>query len=251
MGLAAMPAGCSDDAGGADAVAAIDAAAAIDATEQGPDAAADIDGGALLPRPGFGAISGQCGTIDGMDLGSPDPQLIHNVIDFADMPYTDADLGQLTAGGQEIYNDGNAGGSSLYSEIFAYEVLDRCELAVLLKTETEIIYDTPGKITDLLVEIGGLKVGVSVTRAYGFPPDAPYTVEQAQTILLRKLADISESTANVSAEDAWVKQILHVIAYQPMHAESMAAAWDAIDPAVRSNTIVVVTVSSGQDGFLY
>jgi hypothetical protein len=60
----------------------------------------------------------------------------------------------------------NAGGSSGLSEIFAYEQLARCEGAVFLKSETEIVYAPPtSKKTDLEVMLGTHKLGVSVTRA--------------------------------------------------------------------------------------
>ena len=45
-------------------------------------------------------------------------------------------------------DDGNAGGSSLLSEVFAYEVLHRCEGATLLKTETDAIPRTPSAARD-------------------------------------------------------------------------------------------------------
>ena len=70
---------------------------------------------------------------------------------------------------------------------FFYEVLHRCEGADLLKTEMEVTYTDPsGKLTDLLVDIDGAKIGVSVTRAVGWPRDDPYTVESAQNILEQK-----------------------------------------------------------------
>ena len=112
------------------------------------------------------------------------PWLIANRLDFGLNPYDDEDLEFLTDGGQEVVSDGNAGGSSLLSEVFAFEVLSRCEDAILLKTETEIVYnDVSGKKTDLVVTIGGIKWGVSVTRAVGYPRDAPYTVERAADLL--------------------------------------------------------------------
>ena len=48
-----------------------------------------------------------------------------------------------------------------------------------------------------------------------------------------------------------MKQILHVIAWGPMHAESMRTAFDQIDDTVRADTILIVTVTDGDDGFLY
>lgn len=210
--------------------------------------AAARDGGTVE---GFGTISGACDELDD-ELTSTTAATLRNAIDFGTDPYDDTDMDRLTEGGREIIRDGNAGGSSLLSEVFAYEVLARCEGAVLLKTETEIVYDDPmGKKTDLLVDIDGLEIGVSVTRAVGFPRDDPYPPMQARDLLTDKLMDIQDSTANVSAEDQWTKQILHVIAYAPGHADTVLAEHANLDPAVRADTVLVVTVTDGDDDFLY
>ena len=100
-------------------------------------------------------------------------------------------------------------------------------------------------------ELDGLKVGVSVTRAYGFPPDDPYTVAQAEALLTDKLGDIPLSTANVAPEDQWIKQILHVIAYGPQHAEALRMVEGLVDPAVRGDTILWISVTNGDDAFIY
>lgn len=234
---------CGDGGGGG-----VDGAVDFDAHV--PDAAVALFD-AWQPQAGFGDLSGACGVLDDDEWQSSGPFLFANAIDFGDSGYTADDFDLLSAGGQKIIIDGNAGGSSLMSEVFAYEVLHRCEWADLLKTETEIAYDTAGKITDLLVDIDERKVGVSVTRAYAYPPEDPYTVAQAKELLEGKLADILDSTANVSEEDAWVRQILHVLAYQPEHAAAVAEAWAAIDPALRADTIVMVTTTDGDDGFIY
>lgn len=211
-----------------------------------------FDAGASDAGPGpVGTLSGACGELDEDELLSASPFLFENAIDFPMGFDEDADEARLSEGGREILRDGNAGGSSLYSELFAFEVLHRCEGAALLATETEIRYDVEGTITDLLVEIDAHRVGVSVVRAIAFPFEDPYTVEQARTILESKLSDILESSANVSDEDRWVKQILSVIAYGPMHAESIAAAWATIDASIRADTILVVTVTNGDDAFIY
>lgn len=197
----------------------------------------------------LGVLSGDCGLIDLMELESPEPFVFTGAIDFGVVGY-DYDL--LTAGGQQIYDEGNLNPGSLYSEIVAYEVLARCETAALLKTEATIVYTNPmGKKTDFLAEIDGLKIGVSVVRAVGFPKDAPWTVAQADTILKGKLGDIQLSSANVAPEDAWVKQILSVVAYGPMHKESLLTAYAALDPALKADTLLVITVTDGDDAFIY
>jgi hypothetical protein len=165
------------------------------------------------------------------------------------MPFSYA---ALSVGGKEVFDDGNLGGSSLYSEIFSYEVLYRCELATLLKTESEVVYtNIGGKKTDLLVEIDGYKVGVSVTRAFKYPAGTPLPVAEAKSLLEGKLDDILLSSANVAAGDAWTKQILHVLAYDDQHRDAVYQAYAQIAPATKADTIVIVTVTDGDDAFVY
>jgi len=201
-----------------------------------------------VPLPGLGDISGDCGLIDD-ELLSGAPYLFANVLD---MGASEFDYDLLTEGGQEVWDDDNLGGSSLESEVMAYEVLARCELADLVKTESEILYiDEGGKKTDILVEITGIRIGVSVTRAYAWPEDAPYTIEQATGLLNDKLADVLLSSANVDPADAWAKQILHVMAFTADHGGSIQAAWADIEPSVKADTLLVVTVTDGNDDFIY
>jgi hypothetical protein len=237
--VAALGGACADDP---------DRPLAGDATVDAPPTA-DSGPGQSDGGQEFGAISGQCGVLDD-EIGSAAPARLVSRFAF-DHLYTEADLDLLTAGGREIIADGNAGGSSLLSEVFAFELLSRCELAALLKTETEIVYDVEGKKTDLLVDIDGAKIGVSVTRAVAFPFDAPYTEAQAEALLDDKLSDILQSTANVSAGDRWTKQILAVLAYGPGHADSLAAAYATLDPGVLADSVVWVIVTDGADDFIY
>jgi hypothetical protein len=232
------------DSGGADA--------AGDAEGDAHDADAGIECEEDDPQPPFGTQSGPCGVLTEQVLEGAEPFFLRNQIDFGDDPYDEADFCRIAAGSREVITDENAGGSSLLSEAFAFELLHRCEGAVLLKTETEIVYrNSMGKLTDILVALDGRKIGVSVTRAVGFPRDEPYTVERAQQLLERKLQGVLDSTANVAPEDEWVKQILYVIAYSPMHADSMEEAWGQIDSTLQADTIVIVTVSDGDDEWLY
>ena len=200
-------------------------------------------------EPALGMLSGDCGLIDAMELDAGSAFTFENAIDFRELGF-DYDL--LTPEGQQVFDAGNLGGSSLHSEVIAFEVLARCDGAGLLATEGEIQYVDPmGTKTDLLVELDGRVVGVSVTRAVGFPFDAPYTEMHAATLLTGKLEDILESTANVAPPDAWVKQILHVIAYADMHAQSILAAYATLPPELTADTILLVTVTHGNDEFIY
>lgn len=205
--------------------------------------------GGGAPLGGYGALSGVCGDVDLDDVLSPAPEMLLGALDFSARP--PFDVMYLSPGGQAMYAAGNLNQSSLYSEIFAYEVLYRCDAAVFLKGEAQITYDTNSKKTDLLVEIDGEKVGVSVVRAESFPKGAAYPVSQAYDVLEGKLADILLSSASVSAADKWKKQILSILAQDQLHADAMVQAYAMIDAATKADTIVVMTVTEGDDDFIY
>ncbi|HVV86644.1 MAG TPA: hypothetical protein VHE35_26480 [Kofleriaceae bacterium] len=239
--------------GGDDASAGPDARAAIDAPAA--DAPASIDAAidaAGPPLPGFGAITGQCGVLTQALLDGTTPMWFQGDLDFGTDRYDDpADRDQLTPGGQQMIVEGNAGGSSVYSEVFAYEWLARCEGATLLKTETEIQYDVQGKKADLLVEMDGRKVGVSVTRAVTFPFGQPYTLAAAQTLFQRKLSDLRLATEQVSAADHWTAQLVIAEAYDLQHAQVAMQAWNGFDAATKGTTQMIIAVTDGDDLFIY
>ena len=224
---------------------------APDTTPDSPaeDVAVDVDAGLVVPLDGMGEISGQCGVLDDAEWNASLPFLFRNAIDFGTAGFVEADL---SPGGAEILADGNLNPGSIHSEIVAYEALYRCELATYLKSEGEVDYkDAGGKKTDVLVEIDGLKVGVSVVRAFRFPPGTPYTVADATIVLHDKLSEIPLSAANAQPQDAWVRSILHVVAYDAASADSIETAWEQTDDTLRGDTIVVVTVTDGEDAFVY
>jgi hypothetical protein len=198
---------------------------------------------------GFGTISGETGYVI-MESSTSVPSFHVNQIEFGS-GYDKAQLSLLAQRAQLILGD-TPGGSSAYSVAFSYEILSRVEGAVLLKAGSDINYSDPsGKRTDYLVSVGGTKLGVRVARAFVYPPGTPYSVSQAQALLTSKLQDIQLSTANVSAEDAWMKQILHVFAYDAQYVEVLQAAYDQIDAPTKGNTIVYITRTDGADAFMY
>lgn len=200
---------------------------------------------------GFGTLSGMCGVLAEADLTSASPKLVHATMTFERGYMDPADRPLLTEGGAVIAATPNAGGSSGLSEVFAFEQLARCEQASLLKTETQITYDTPGKITDILVEIDGHKIGVSVTRAVAFPFGSPYEMADADQLMTKKLTDIQASTMNVSDADRWDKQILAVMAYDDQHVTVVEQSIAAMSPSITSDTIVIITSTAGADDFIY
>jgi hypothetical protein len=223
------------------------------AKPDGPvDGAVDAIADAAIDGPaGFGDLSGMCGVLAAADLTGPTPELFRVTMTFARGYVDPDDRPLLTPGGQVLAATPNAGGSSGLSEIFAFEQLARCEHASLLKTETQIVYSTTGKITDMEVQIGADKIGVSVTRAQTYPLGMPYTLDAATMLITRKLDDIQTSSADVSAGDRWTKQILAILAWDSQAADTMTQAWNMLGADVKADTLVVITATDGDDTFIY
>lgn len=196
--------------------------------------------------------SGACGTLK-TQLTTAAPSLLNNTIVFvAGESY---DKASLSLGGQRLFDTPNAGGSSTESETMSYEVLRHCEGAALLKTETEITYEPPqagaaNTITDILMEIDGKKVGVSVTRTYKPASQGPMTDDAVRDLLVKKLVGIIRSSERVLPADRWVKQIFHVFSPNKASTDAIARVVPTIDPAVRADTIILVTETKG-GGFVY
>jgi hypothetical protein len=239
----------ADDAGWVDAGA--DDAGAVDAgpLDAGVADAGGPDAGPFTPRPGFGAVSGTCGPLALMDLTSPSPSTFETRLDFGMNSF---DAGLLSDGGYRLFTTPNAGGSSIASETFAFEVLHRCELAELFATETQVTYTPPtSKKTDLVVSLEGEVIGVSVARAFKFPPGSPLLVSDARTLLNGKFSDIQVSSANVDPPWRWRKQILHVLAYDDVARQAVLDAAAQLDAGVRGDTILYLTTTDGNDAFIY
>lgn len=265
--LAALALGCGGPTNEPDA-ARIDAAArSDDAAAGGDDAGAALDAPALDAGASLDAastldaaydpilgISGSCGTLD-TELTDELDHAIENTSTFPE-GFHGTEGPRLSTGAQTILAEGTAGGSSGYSEAFAFEVLHRCEGAELVASETMILYTPmPGSIADMLVEIDGVRVGVSVTRAVtvtGMCMRADtYTLAAASTLLTRKVQDIHEARTFALPVHAWTKDMVFVFADTAEHARVMREAWDMLDASVRADTILYVSVSEDMDAFVY
>jgi hypothetical protein len=105
--------------------------------------------------------------------------------------------------------------------------------------------------TALEVVIDGHKIGVSVVRAMTFPFGEPYTVDAATTIMQRKLEDIQASSINVSEQDRWEADPRRARYGRPARRRMVEQVWSASMPRSAPDTVLVVTVTSGDDLFIY
>lgn len=205
-----------------------------------------------VPLAGFGAITGDCGELDAAEWSTSDPAAFSLTVDFGTTAFASS---LLSPGAQQILDEGTLGGSSGESEAISFDLLYRCELATLLKTETQITYlSEGGKKTDILVEIDGHRVGVSVTRAltFDFPePCAPLDEAALSTLITRKVSDLPLSKANANPADAWERSMLYVIACDAAHAAEVERLFWALPANTRGDALLLIGTSDGEDDFLY
>jgi len=192
-------------------------------------------------------FDGPCGDLD-TELTDAAPHLLGGTVGIYACYFLP---GQLSPGGAALLaaSGGSSGG---YAQVAAYELLRQCEGAVLLKTGDEVAYlDPGGKRTDALVEIGGVRLGLMVTRGVTYPFDSPLTLPQAQQLLEGAVDDVVMSSANVAPADAWQKQVLVVATTTGSNRDVLELAYQAIDPALQADTIVWIVHTTIEYAFLY
>ena len=95
---------------------------------------------------------------------------------------------QLHNDAMKVLLSPNAGGNSILSETISMEYLTRKFNAHSITTEMEVEYFSPHwKKVDFVVTINSTRVGISVTRAMGFPNPYNFTEKQAYHLMMKKL----------------------------------------------------------------
>ena len=150
---------------------------------------------------------------------------------------------------EKILSTPNAGGSSVISEAVSFELLNRLFGAELLATEMEIVYNFDNtKKTDILCEIEGISIAISVTRAMKYNE---FTIEMAIRLLEKKLSCVLGSNLAVSDKYAWFKQLLYIWVQEPEIAKILRETYeDYIKPEYKANTIVLIVLAD-QCWFLF
>eukprot|EP01116_Phalansterium_solitarium_P020914 TRINITY_DN6342_c0_g1_i1.p1 TRINITY_DN6342_c0_g1~~TRINITY_DN6342_c0_g1_i1.p1 ORF type:complete len:263 (-),score=46.19 TRINITY_DN6342_c0_g1_i1:114-902(-) len=150
-----------------------------------------------------------------------------------------------SAGACRIRDLPNAGGNSMWSEVLSFEVLSALFGARLVRTEMELEYEWPCKITDYSVRLYDHPIGVSVTRAIKFR--GMFTDDDALALLSKKLYGVTVSSKYVLESHGWHKQILHVLTPHEYIADVLRCCFDRLDAELRTNTVMIVTVTDNAD----
>lgn len=112
---------------------------------------------------------------------------------------------------RKVASDPNAGGQSIVSEAFSMEHLSRRFGARHVVTEMEITYwNYNWKKVDYLCDIRGNRIGVSVSRAMGFPTPDRFKFTDAERLVKKKLRGLLVAMQGVDDDHRQDMAILHI-----------------------------------------
>jgi len=144
----------------------------------------------------------------------------------------------------------NAGGKSEVSEALSIQYFYEKYAATNILLEKEVDYRFYNcKMVDFVCSIGEVRLGVSVTRAMGFPNPEKFEMENAEHLLRKKLFGLIVARNAVNKQHRFFKSILHVFCQTPHIAELLTEAYAALDINdfgldIRGAVILRLTIST-------
>jgi hypothetical protein len=155
---------------------------------------------------------------------------------------------QLSNVAKKVLSSPNAGGNSIVSETMSAEILHRLYGANDIRTEMEVEYIFDNwKIADYCIRISGKNVGVSVTRAMGFPYESSFDLQQADKLLRKKINGLVLARNGISERDSFYTAILHVFCQSNRIKNVLYRAFKTLEPDLRDNIILIATVAENAD----
>lgn len=128
-----------------------------------------------------------------------------------------------------VYREPNAGGASVVSEALSVEYMARRVRASNTVPEMKIQYFFYNwKKIDYISSINGERIGVSVTRAMGFPSPTLFTMEDATRLGTKKLYGLILARSGISECHNYNRSILHVFCQSQQIAVLMQEAFRTI-----------------------
>ena len=145
---------------------------------------------------------------------------------------------------RKIYCEPNAGGKSINSEAFSVNVLNELYGITDILSEMEVEYIWYNyKKCDYICTIFGQRVGVSVTRAMGYPDPSHFTVEDADRLLTKKINGLLVAREGVLTKYDFDKCILHMWCESKGIADTISERHALLPDEVKDNILVVLTVT--------
>lgn len=170
---------------------------------------------------------------------------------------------ELQKGAKKLMSEPNAGGSSINSEAISVEMLEVSFNARLELTEMEVRYISRCSIADYVasiplslreeeVEPRRTRLGVSVTRAMKYRPGPEaFAPEDAERLLVKKLAGLQDAQDHVDPEHAWDRGLLHVWAQSDHVARVVRDTLYSLPSTLWSECLVLCTVSPHMEHVIF
>ena len=146
----------------------------------------------------------------------------------------------------------NAGGQSVLSEMLSIQYMTEIYGAKNVILEEEVEYFVDYKMIDYICTVQAVdgrdsRVGVSVTRAMGFPTPERFTRAWADSLLAKKLYGLIVARNGVNDNHTFFKSILHCWAQTQQIADYVREAYEALDVNdyglnIKGDVLLVVTV---------
>lgn len=148
----------------------------------------------------------------------------------------------------------NAGGKSAVSEMMSIEYYIRIFSAIDILLEMEVDYTFNYKMVDYICTIGNRRVGVSVTRAMGYPDSTYFTYQKALYLLHKKLYGLIVARNSVSKKHRFFKSVLHVWCQSNRIAYLVKKAYESFDIndyGLNIKGIVLLHLTICSDRYIY
>lgn len=104
----------------------------------------------------------------------------------------------------------NHGGGSEISEFYSIDYFQRIYAACNFVFEEEIEYWIDYSMVDYICDVNGTRIGVSVSRAMGYPDPTCFTHEKAAHLLRKKLYGLIVARNSVIKSQSFLKSVLHI-----------------------------------------
>lgn len=146
----------------------------------------------------------------------------------------------------------NAGGNSEYSEALSMHYFENIFNASDFILEKEVEYWSNYKMVDYICTIMGKRIGVSVTRAMGFPTSRKFKYSDAIHLLRRKINGLIIACDLVITKHGFEKSILHIWCQNARISKLLMKAYknfslESVDHRILCDLALIITISNNKD----
>ena len=139
-------------------------------------------------------------------------------------------------------NVDNAGGGSEISEALSVEYMVKFFRGSQVIPEMQVEYWIDYKMIDYIIKINQELIGVSVTRAMGFPNPESFTEFTAQKLIQKKFYGLVIARNSTVEKHSFYRAVLHIWCQTQLIADLVMAAYHQLPASDLEEVIVICSV---------